>query len=52
MDKKNVSGDISDLNSGMSVKEINTKLNSLCKELLTAFNNSFYSLLQAKGEEN
>jgi hypothetical protein len=52
MDKKNVSGDISDLNSGMSVKEINTKLNSLCKDLLGAFNNSFYSLLQAKGNEN
>ena len=54
LDKKNVSGDIEDLNSadGSSAKDINKDLQALCSELLTGFNNSFYSLLQAKGEEN
>lgn len=54
LDKKNVSGDISDLNTsdGNGAKEINTDVRNLCAKLLTGFNNSFYSLLQAKGEEN
>ena len=44
----------SDLNTsdGNGAKEINTDVRNLCAKLLTGFNNSFYSLLQAKGEEN
>ena len=52
--KKNISGDTEDLNSadGSAAKDINADINKLVDELITGFNNSFYSLLQAKGEEN
>lgn len=53
LNKKNVSGDIEDLNgSEGAAKDINADVNKLVTELIGGFNNSFYSLLQAKGEEN
>jgi hypothetical protein len=53
LNKKKVSGDIEDANEkGNGAKEINGDIQKLVSELITGFNNSFYSLLQAKGEEN
>lgn len=50
--KKGISGDAEDLNCpDTGIKAINEDLCALCKNLIEAFNNSIYSLLEAKNEE-